>query len=217
VTNRIAGLMKKDLTRLILAADLAGTFVFAVEGALAAIQGQLDFLGVLVLSCVSALGGGVIRDLLIAASPPQAVRDWRYAAVASIAGVLTFFSYPVILQFPDGLIIILDAAGLALFAVAGTEKALAYGIHPLIAILMGTLTGVGGGAIRDLLLTRVPTVLSVDIYASAALAGSALMVIGRRFGLPPAATAVAGGLFCFALRLVSVALHWHLPVAATAG
>src|SRR5260221_7468522 len=111
--------MKNGATRLIFVADLAGILVFAVEGALAAILGELDLLGVMVLSFATALGGGVIRDLLIGAIPPQAIRDWRYSAVAFAGGALTFFLYPFIRHIPDQVLIGLDAAGLAFFAVAG--------------------------------------------------------------------------------------------------
>jgi uncharacterized membrane protein YeiH len=109
---------------------------------------------------------------------------------------------------------ILDAAGLALFAVAGTQKALDYGIPPFIAILMGTVTGVGGGAIRDILLMRIPIILYTDIYATAALVGSAVMVLARRLGLHPTLAAVLGGVVCFALRVCSVWWHWNLPKAS---
>lgn len=205
--------MKHDLSRVIVAADLAGTFVFAVEGALAAIAGGLDLLGVLVLSFATALGGGVIRDLLIAASPPSALRDWRYAAIAFAAGGLTFLFHALVRQVPGVLLIGLDAAGLALFAVAGAEKALAYGIHPFIAVLMGAITGVGGGTLRDVLLAQVPAVLRVDIYATAALAGAAVVVLGRGAKLSPRLAGLAGGGVCFLLRLVAVWQHWHLPTA----
>lgn len=200
--------------RLIFTADLAGTFVFAIEGALAAIQGGLDLMGVMVLAFATALGGGIIRDLLIGAVPPRAIRDWRYAATAFVAGGLTFVFTAVVQRAPAPLLIGLDAAGLALFAVAGTEKALAFGIQPMIAVLMGTITGAGGGTVRDILLAHVPAVLRVDIYATAALAGAVVIVLGRWLRWPVRGTAIAGGAVCFLLRMVSVWQHWHLPTAA---
>jgi len=112
---------------------------------------------------------------------------------------------------PGGVIVGLDAAGLALFAVAGTEKALIFKMHPFIAILLGTITGVGGGTVRDMLLARIPTVLHADVYATAAMAGSAGMNAGRKLGMPPVAAATLGGILCFGLRLVSVWQHWNLP------
>jgi len=193
--------------------DLAGTFLFALEGALAAILAHLDIFGVLVLSFATALGGGVIRDLLIGSSPPAALRDWRYAGVAFAAGIGAFFFHQFVQEIPVGVIIAFDAAGLSLFAIVGTEKALAHGIHPFIAILLGTISGVGGGTLRDLFLARVPTVLLSDIYATAALAGSAVMVGLQRMGLRPAFAGAAGGIVCFLLRVVAVWRHWNLPTA----
>ncbi len=197
--------------RLILLADLGGTFVFAVEGALAAIAGELDLLGVLVLSFVTALGGGIIRDVLIGATPPVAIRDGRYPLVALAGGGLTFLFYAFVSSVPVPLIVRLDAGGLALFAVAGTQKALAFGIRPLIAAALGTVTAVGGGMARDVLLTRIPAILRVDVYATAALAGSLTMIAARRLGLPVWAGSLLGFVVCVALRLVAVSRDWNLP------
>jgi uncharacterized membrane protein YeiH len=203
--------MKNHADRLLFVVDHAGTILFATEGALAAIAGNLDFFGVMVVGFATALGGGVLRDLLIGAIPPQAIRDWRYAVGAFTASGAVFILYQFAQQIPSQLLMILDAAGLALFAVAGTEKALNYGISPFIATLMGTITGVGGGTIRDILLMHVPNVLRADIYATAALAGSAMMVVARRLGLHPTLAAILGGVVCFALRVLSVWRHWNLP------
>lgn len=194
-------------------ADMAGTVLFAVEGAMAALKGGLDLFGVLVLSFATALGGGVVRDLLIGAAPPTALRDWRYPAMAFAAGAATFIGHAVVGQVPAGLMTTLDAAGLSLFAVAGTEKALNRDIPPFSAALMGTITGVGGGTLRDILLAQVPAILRVDVYATAALLGSAVMTAAIRLGWPPRYAALAGGGACFALRMVSVWRHWALPTA----
>jgi uncharacterized membrane protein YeiH len=201
-----------QMRRMLFALDVGGTFVFGVEGALAAIGGHLDLLGVFVLAFATALGGGVIRDVLIGALPPAALSDWRYTIVvlaAAGAGVAEYFvaghSGPTLLAY-------LDAAGLALFAIAGTEKALAYHVHPLIAILLGGISGVGGGIIRDVFLTRVPHVLDTDFYASAALIGAASLVLARTLRIPPAAAALAGITICFGLRVVAMTQHWHLDV-----
>jgi uncharacterized membrane protein YeiH len=204
---------KPNVEALIWAADMAGTFVFAVEGAVSAMRGGLDLLGVMVVSFVAALGGGVIRDLLIGATPPNAIRDWRYPALTFVAGLLTFLFRSLSEPLPGMLVTVLDAAGLALFAVAGVEKALLYGIRPFVAMLMGTVTGVGGGVIRDILLARVPFVLRTDIYATAAFFGALVVVVARRAGLPPGVAAFAGGVACFALRLTALAFGWHLPRA----
>ncbi|RFU47869.1 trimeric intracellular cation channel family protein [Paraburkholderia sp. DHOC27] len=198
---------------LIWVADLAGTFVFAVEGAVTAMRGGLDLLGVMVVAFVAALGGGVIRDLLIGATPPSAISDWRYPALTFAAGLFAFLCHALVQSFPPGLMTVLDAAGLALFAVAGVEKALLYKIRPFVAMLMGTITGVGGGVIRDILLTRVPLVLRADVYASAAFVGALVVVVARRAGVPPGWAAMLGGLACFVLRMVAVTRGWQLPKA----
>jgi uncharacterized membrane protein YeiH len=167
----------------------------------------------MVLSFATASAGGIIRDLLIGAVPPQAIRDWRYAGVAFAAGVFAFFFHHFVRQVPSPVAVGLDAAGLALFAVSGAGKALAYGLHPFMAILMGTITGVGCGTARDVLLARVPSVLRVDVYAVAALAGSAFMIAGLRLGMPRALVTILGAVVCFVLRVVSLWQHWNLPRA----
>lgn len=203
--------MKANTERLLLTVDLIGTCVFALEGALAGIQAELDFLGLMVVSFATALGGGIVRDLLIGAVPPGSIRDWRYGATAFIGGAAAFFFYDQVRAVPPVVILVLDAAGLSLFAVAGAAKALDFNINPFVAVLLGGITGVGGGTIRDILLARVPTVLRADVYATAALAGAAVLVIGRRFKLPKIWGMIGGGLVCFALRLISVHEHWNLP------
>ena len=196
---------------LLLAVDLLGTFVFAVEGAMAAIRAGLDLFGLLVLSFATALGGGIIRDLLIGATPPNSIRDWRYGATAFAGGGAVFCFYQYVQRVPTDLMLTLDAAGLALFAVAGAMKALEFGIHPLLAVLMGTLTGVGGGTIRDVLLTQVPGILRADIYAVAALVGAWVMVLALKAKLPRGWAMALGGVCCFVLRMVAVSRHWNLP------
>ncbi|MBV6422459.1 MAG: hypothetical protein NAOJABEB_00240 [Steroidobacteraceae bacterium] len=197
---------------LILALDLVGTFVFALAGATAGVRRRLDIFGVLVLSFVTASAGGVARDLLIGAVPPAALSDWRYFATAMLAGLVTFLWYPTIerLRTP---VRMFDAAGLALFAVAGAGKSLAYGLHPFAAALLGMLTGIGGGMLRDILLAEVPAVLRSDLYAVAALAGAGVVVIGAALALPQTATALAGAVLCFALRMLAIRYDWHLPRA----
>ena len=203
--------MRYDSAQLLLAVDLLGTFVFAVEGASSAIEGDLDLLGLMVLAFATALAGGIFRDLLIGAIPPGAIRDWRYAATAFLAGAVVFLWHRYVSQVPHSFIVVIDAAGLGLFAVAGAAKALDFGIHPFVAILMGGITGVGGGTVRDILLARVPTVLRSDIYAVAALAGAAVMVAGLSVGLPSTLMTVVGAVTCFVLRVVAVWQHWNLP------
>lgn len=202
-------LYRPDL--LLLVVDLMGVCVFAVEGALAAIRGQLDILGVLGISFTTALGGGIIRDLLIGAVPPSSVRDWRYPATAFAGGGAVFFFYQMFQHIPVELVTTLDAAGLALCAIAGADKALEFGINPLLAVLMGGITGVGGGTMRDILLNRVPAVLKTDVYAAAALAGALVVVVGFRTRLPRWIVMTSGAGVCFALRMLAVWRHWNLP------
>jgi uncharacterized membrane protein YeiH len=203
--------MKYATDKVLFVADLAGTFVFAVGGATAAIRADLDLLGLTVLAFSTALAGGIFRDLLIGAVPPQALRDWRYPAIAFTGGAAAFLLYREMQVIPGMLLTTLDAAGLSLFAVAGTKKALNYNMHEFIAVLLGAVTGVGGGTVRDIFLAQVPSVLHADVYATAALAGSAAMILGRKAGLRPEWAAVLGGVLCFTLRMVSVWRHWSLP------
>jgi len=158
---------------LLLVLDLVGAFVFALSGATAGVKHRLDLFGVVVLSYAAGNAGGITRDLLIGAVPPAAVSDWRYLAVSLLAGVVTFW-WPFAVDRLRSPVLIFDAAGLALFAVAGTQKALAFGLNPIMAALLGMLTGIGGGMARDLLLAEIPTVLRADLYALAALAGAAV-------------------------------------------
>ena len=207
--------LKFHSATLLLVIDLIGTFVFAVEGASAAIQGNLDVLGLMVLAFATALGGGIIRDVLIGAVPPNSIKDWRYPAIAFAGGAVVFFQSSFVNQVPASLIVTLDAAGLALFAVAGAAKALDYGIHPFLAMLMGGVTGVGGGTIRDVLLARIPSVLRSDVYAAAALAGAAAMILALKLKMRPALASTIGIVVCFVLRMIAVHQHWNLPRVPT--
>ncbi|MGK6318380.1 trimeric intracellular cation channel family protein [Sphingomonas sp. DT-204] len=191
-------------------ADLAGTFVFAVEGALIAIGAGFDPVGIVTLAFATALGGGVIRDLLIGIRP-AAVADWRYGMIVLGAAIATIILHPLAGTLPSWIMIVLDAAGLGLFAVAGTEKSLDHGVHPLPAAFLGTVGGVGGGAIRDILLNDVPRILHVDIYASAAFLAAAIVVLGRSAGANARIVALLAGAACFLLRIAAVALAWQLP------
>ena len=198
----------------LLIANLAGTFVFALSGALAATRRQLDLFGVLVLAFAAANSGGIARDVLIGAVPPVAISDWRYLAASLAAGVITFRWSHLIerMHYP---VRMFDAAGLALFTVTGAHKALALGLPPVMAALLGMLTGIGGGIARDLLLADVPMVLRADLYAVAALVGATVVVLGALFGLPMVATMSAGAAACFTLRMLAVKRGWHLPVAGS--
>jgi uncharacterized membrane protein YeiH len=197
---------------LLLVFDLIGTFVFALSGATAGVKRRLDLFGVLVLSFAAGNAGGIARDLLVGAVPPAAISDWRYLAVSLLAGIITFYWFSGIdrLRSP---VLVFDGAGLALFAVSGTQKALAFGLNPVMAALLGMLTGIGGGMTRDVLLAEIPTVLRTDLYAVAALLGAVVVVIGDALQLPSTAVTIAGAALCFGLRLMAIHYGWHLPIA----
>jgi len=195
--------------------DLGGTFVFALSGAIAGVKHRLDIFGVLVLSFAAANSGGIVRDLIIGATPAAALSDWGYVAVSLLAGILTFYFFPLIDRL-SGSVLIFDAAGLALFAVTGATKALTYHLGPVDAALLGMVTGIGGGMARDILIAEVPVVLRADLYAVAALAGAAIVVIGHYLGISSAASSSAGALICFGLRFLAIRYKWRLPVAREA-
>ena len=199
----------------LLVLDLIGTFVFALSGAVAGLKERLDVFGVLVVSFAAASAGGIMRDLLIGAVPPAAISDWRYLGVSLLAGLIIFFWYPVSerLQKLGNLVLVFDAAGLAVFAVAGTQKALGYGLNPVMSALLGMLTGIGGGMLRDALLSQVPTVLRSELYAVAALVGASVVVAGDVLNFPRTGMAIVGAVLCFAIRLIALRRGWHLPVA----
>lgn len=192
--------------------DLLGTFVFAVSGATVGTRRELDLLGVLVLSFAASSAGGIARDLLIGATPPAALSDWRYLAVASLAGVITFFFSSTVERLSNP-VQLFDAAGLGLFAVSGTSTALAFGLTPTSAILLGMLSGIGGGMMRDVLVAQVPVVLRSELYAVAAMAGATVVVVGDALALPRGPVMAAGALLCFALRVMAIRYGWHLPIA----
>jgi uncharacterized membrane protein YeiH len=196
---------------LILLLNLAGTFVFGISGGLAAVRARLDLLGVVVLAAVVALAGGVIRDLLIG-TPPATFRDWRYLASAAAAGLVCFFAGPALERVKRS-VMVFDAFGLSLFAVTGATKALDFGLGPVQAILLGTLTGVGGGMLRDVLLGRVPTVLSEGLYAVPALLGAGVLVIAQEAGSTSPVFPVVGALVCMAVRLMGMWYGVRLPTA----
>ncbi|HET9798061.1 MAG TPA: TRIC cation channel family protein [Gemmatimonadaceae bacterium] len=197
---------------LVLVLDLCGTFVFALSGAAAGIRHRFDLFGVLVLSFAAANFGGILRDLLIGAVPPPGISDWRYIAVPVLAGLATF-QWGAIIDRVRGAVHIFDAGGLALFAVAGAQKALEFHLGPVAAVLLGMLTGIGGGMVRDILAAEAPAVLRGDVYAVAALAGAAVVVVGRLLHMPGTATTLVGAALCFAIRFAAIRNGWQLPVA----
>jgi uncharacterized membrane protein YeiH len=178
-----------SLDTLLLALDLMGTFVFALCGAAEGVRHRLDLFGVLVLPAAASTAGGLMRDVLIGSIPPAAISDVRYIFVAVVAG-------------------------LTLFVISGTYKALSFGLNPVAACLLGMWTGMGGGIVRDLLVREIPIVMRREIYAVADLAGAVVVVLGYSWRLPPTAVAIVAAILCFGLRWISIRRHWQLPTAS---
>jgi len=196
---------------LLLVLDLAGTFVFALDGGLTALRAtRLDIVGVVTLAMITALGGGILRDLLIGAVPPATFDDWRYLTVASAGGLVAF----ALAGLPDRLnlpINLLDAAGLSLFAVTGASKALDFGLGPGQAVILGAVTAVGGGTVRDVLIGRIPAVLHSGLYAIPALIRAAITVAAARLGLYGLMAALVAATVCFLVRLLGIVFGLDAP------
>jgi uncharacterized membrane protein YeiH len=197
---------------MLLALDLVGIVVFALSGALVAVRRGLDLVGVVVLAAATALGGGLLRDVLIDDVPPPGLADWRYLLAAMAAGVVAFFWHPAIERL-SRTITWFDAGGLGVFCVAGALKASDAGLGPLPAAVLGAVTGVGGGVLRDVLVREVPTVLRKgELYAIPALAGAGLAVAGVEAGLSDGAVAIPAAAVTIGWRLLAVHRGWTAPV-----
>jgi uncharacterized membrane protein YeiH len=196
---------------LLLVLNLAGTFVFGLSGGLAGVQARLDAFGVVVLAVVVGLAGGITRDLLIGI-PPQTFRDWRYLAVAGGAGLVTFLAHSTLgrLERP---VLVLDAAGLALFSVTGASTALAHHVGAAEAVVLGAITGVGGGVLRDILVREIPVVLRSGLYAIPALVGAAIVVVASESGTHNLAFPIVGAAVCFLIRLAGLYFNLNMPRA----
>jgi uncharacterized membrane protein YeiH len=196
---------------LLLVLDLIGTFVFGLNGALTAVRlTRLDVVGVVTLGMVTALGGGVIRDVLIGAIPPATFRDWRYFALA-FGGGLIAFALSRRLERLEMPITVLDAIGLSVFAVMGANKAVNYGLGIWPAVLLGVVTAVGGGTIRDTLVRQIPTVLHSDLYAIPALLAAGITVAAMRMGVYGLPAALGAAAVCFAVRMLGVRFGLNAP------
>lgn len=196
---------------LLLVLNLAGTFVFGLSGGLAGVQRRLDMFGVVVLAVVVGLAGGITRDVLIGI-PPQTFRDWRYLAVAGGAGLVTLAAHRL-LERLERPILVLDAAGLALFCVTGASTALDHRVGAVEAIVLGAITGVGGGVLRDVLVREIPVVLRAGLYAVPALAGAAIVVAASEDGSRSLAFPLLGAAVCFVIRLVGLFFDLNVPSA----
>ncbi|WP_328476153.1 trimeric intracellular cation channel family protein [Actinoplanes sp. NBC_00393] len=201
-------------TALVTVLELIGLYVFATSGALMAIQKGFDVVGIAILALLTALGGGVVRDLIIGETPPAAFRDVIYLVIPLVAAAVTFFAHPLMdrLAFT---VLVFDAAGLGLFCVTGTLKALHFGLGAVQAVLLGVITAVGGGVLRDITARETPALVRVetDLYAIPAAAGAVLIVVAHHAGwpMPVVATGAAAGVFAF--RIVAMLRHWTAPGA----
>jgi len=195
--------------------DFVGIVVFALSGAIVGVRRDLDVFGVLVLAFVTAVSGGIMRDVLIGVVPPNSIASWHPLALCVVSGLLAIRFQALIgrLRFPVQLF---DAAGLGVFTVAGTQEALTHGLTPLMAAVLGMVSGIGGGMVRDVLTARTPIVLTSEIYAVAALAAGAVVALGELAGLPAATTALPSIGLCFFLRMMAIYRGWTLPLARTA-
>jgi uncharacterized membrane protein YeiH len=197
---------------LLLALNLAGTFVFGLSGGLAAVRARLDVFGVVALAVVVGIAGGITRDVLIGI-PPQTIRDWRYLAVGAAAGLVTFVAHPVLSRL-ERPILVLDAGGLALFCVTGASTALDHRVGAPEAVVLGAITGVGGGALRDVLLREIPVVLRTGLYAIPALIGAAIVVGAAKSGTHNVVFPVLGAAVCFAIRVAGIYFDLNVPRAS---
>ena len=201
-----------DTATALFVADLVGVAVFAASGGSAAVAKRLDVFGVVFVGSVAALGGGILRDIVINQSPPLAFADWRYPVTAVIASVAVFWLHPQLSRLRRT-VLLLDAAGLGLFTVTGTLKALNANVPPVGACLIGMITAIGGGLARDLLTGEIPVVLQRDIYAVAALGGAILITILHGLGAAGPLPGVLAAMLITGVRLLALYRRWSAPIA----
>ncbi|MDI3408449.1 trimeric intracellular cation channel family protein [Streptomyces cavernicola] len=194
--------------------DLVGIFVFAISGALLAVRKNFDVFGIAVLAEVTALGGGIFRDVIIGAVPPAAFTDLGYFVTPLFAAALVFFLHPEVERI-NRAVNVFDAAGLGLFCVAGTVKAYEYGLGLTASAALGLATAVGGGVLRDVLANEVPSLLrwDRDLYAVPAMVGAGIVVLCIRFEALNTFTSALAVVTAFVLRLLAIARHWRAPRA----
>ncbi|MCZ0209057.1 trimeric intracellular cation channel family protein [Streptomyces sp. UMAF16] len=194
--------------------DVIGIFVFAISGALLAVRKNFDVFGIAVLAEVTALGGGLFRDLVIGAVPPAAFTDLGYFVTPLLAALVVFFLHPHVERI-QAAVLVFDAAGLGLFCVSGTTKAYSYGLGLTASATLGLATAVGGGVLRDVLANEVPSLLrwDRDLYAVPAIVGSAMVVLCIRYDILTPLTSAFAALTAFVLRLLAMRFHWRAPRA----
>lgn len=198
-------------TDLILWLNLLATFGFGLSGGLAGVRARLDLFGVLVLAAVVGLAGGVTRDVLIGV-PPETFRDGRYLVAVGAAGLICFFGSGTLERLRRA-VLVFDAIGLSLFCVTGASKGIAFGLGPAQAVVLGAVTGIGGGILRDVLLREVPTVLRSELYAVPAAVGATVVVVANEAGSDQGLWALAGAAACLLLRLAGLRYGLNVPVA----
>jgi uncharacterized membrane protein YeiH len=192
--------------------DLLGTIAFAISGATAATERRLDLFGVYAVAFITAIGGGMVRDLCLGAVPPVGISDWRYLAGSVFAATLTIWAGPWVERLRNP-VAIFDSVGLGFFAVAGAHKAFSHGGQVEPAIVLGVVTAVGGGVMRDVLLNRLPVILAREIYALAALVAAVIQVLAEANGVFPNLAPVLAIGACLVIRFLAVRHAWALPVA----
>jgi uncharacterized membrane protein YeiH len=203
-------MLTTSLDPLQLALDLIGVFVFALSGGLVAVKKGFDLFGVLVLAAAAALGGGILRDVLIGAVPPVGISDWRLLSAAALGGLVTFGFHPGVARI-SRFVRVLDAAGLAVFAVSGSLKAVSFGVTPVASVLVGVMTAVGGGVLRDLLAGQVPEVLRRELYAVPAMLGSILVVVASELDVRRDWVVWLAVVLVFVMRIIAVRLDLNAP------
>ena len=190
-----------------------GLFVFAISGAAAGMRKRADLFGIAVLAFAASCCGGIIRDVLIGSLPPENILSWQPAATSAAAALATVLFYPQLVERLNNPVQVFDAIGLGLFTVLGVEKALAFGIGPVWAVLLGMITAIGGGMLRDILLANLPQVLRGEVYATASILGGSIVVAGHLWPvIPEQYTTVLGAAVCIALRCLTIKYHWQIPV-----
>jgi uncharacterized membrane protein YeiH len=197
---------------LLYALDLVGTAAFAASGALAGIRRKMDLFGVMVLGLVTAIGGGTLRDLLLGDNPPFCFKNETYLYLAVAVSLLTFALYRHMNSMRQSLLFF-DAIGLGTFVVIGTEKALYFKLGLLGAVIMGVITATAGGITRDVLANQIPLILRKEIYASACLTGSILLVVLVHAGTDRSLALLIAAATVIAVRLLAIRFNWALPRA----
>lgn len=195
----------------IYAIDLIGTFVFAISGTLTAAEKKFDLFGAAIIALVTAVGGGTIRDLLIGSQPVGWMQNPHYLALIGLAVPVSFFLKKYILKLRRTMFLF-DTIGIGLFTILGLQKTLAFGLSPVIAVMMGTVSAVFGGVLRDILCNEIPLIFRQEIYATACLAGAILFLILKKAGLDSDLNMLLTILLIIVIRTLAVKRHWRMPV-----